>query len=163
LAHHAEGATAGRQRRAGSDVRRRRCDVGAQRRLDGCPGSASNRRESFRQVSRALPRFRKDPVMARKPSTSAASAKKKSTKRAAGTSSGRTARKIASAEDQADVAGQASATGVGAAARGGKADMGTMAALLSPEQAIELYKTNARMALDVINAAIESTAKLRKL
>jgi len=35
--------------------------------------------------------------------------------------------------------------------------------MLTPEQAIELYKANARMALDVINAAIESTAKLRRL
>lgn len=42
-------------------------------------------------------------------------------------------------------------------------DMSKMANLLTPEQAIELYKANARMALDVINAAIESTAKLRKL
>src|SRR5207249_1629212 len=30
------------------------------------------------------------------------------------------------------------------------------------EQAIELYKANARIALDVINASIESTARLRK-
>lgn len=42
-------------------------------------------------------------------------------------------------------------------------DMSKMANLLTPEQAIELYKANARMALDVINAAIDSTAKLRKL
>ena len=35
--------------------------------------------------------------------------------------------------------------------------------MLTPEQAIELYKANAKMALDVINAAIDSTAKLRKL
>ncbi len=45
----------------------------------------------------------------------------------------------------------------------GYADMSKMANMLTPEQAIELYKANARMALDVINAAIESTAKLRKL
>ena len=43
------------------------------------------------------------------------------------------------------------------------ADMSRMANMLTPEQAIELYKANARMALDVINAAIESTAKLRRL
>ena len=42
-------------------------------------------------------------------------------------------------------------------------DMSRMAKMLTPEQAIELYKANARMALDVINAAIESTAKLRRL
>ncbi len=34
---------------------------------------------------------------------------------------------------------------------------------LTPEQAFELYRANARLALDVIDAAIESTAKLRKL
>lgn len=43
------------------------------------------------------------------------------------------------------------------------AEMARMANLLTPEQAIELYKANAKMALDVINAAIDSTAKLRKL
>jgi phasin family protein len=42
-------------------------------------------------------------------------------------------------------------------------DVSKMANMLTPEQAIELYKANARMALDVINAAIESTAKLRRL
>ena len=42
-------------------------------------------------------------------------------------------------------------------------DMSKMANMLTPEQAIELYKANARMALDVINAAIESTAKMRRL
>jgi len=45
----------------------------------------------------------------------------------------------------------------------GFGDMSKMAKALTPEQAIELYKANARMALDVINAAIESTAKLRRL
>ena len=43
------------------------------------------------------------------------------------------------------------------------ADMSRMANLMTPEQAIELYKANARMALDVINTAIDNTAKLRKL
>jgi hypothetical protein len=42
-------------------------------------------------------------------------------------------------------------------------DMSRMANLMTPEQAIELYKANAKMALDVINAAIDNTAKLRKL
>lgn len=35
--------------------------------------------------------------------------------------------------------------------------------MLTPEQAIDLYRTNARMALDVINAALENTAKVRRL
>ncbi len=42
-------------------------------------------------------------------------------------------------------------------------DLAKMAKVLTPEQAFELYKTNAKMALDVINAAIENTTKLRKL
>jgi phasin family protein len=41
-------------------------------------------------------------------------------------------------------------------------DMAKMAKLMTPEQAFDLYKTNARIALDVINAALENTAKLRK-
>ena len=40
---------------------------------------------------------------------------------------------------------------------------GKLPKALTPEQAIELYKANARMALDVINAAIDSTAKMRRL
>ena len=42
-------------------------------------------------------------------------------------------------------------------------DMSKMPKLLTPEQAFELYRANAKMALDVINASIESAAKLRKL
>jgi phasin family protein len=34
---------------------------------------------------------------------------------------------------------------------------------LTPEQAFELYRANAKLALDVIDAAIESTAKMRQL
>ena len=43
------------------------------------------------------------------------------------------------------------------------AEMARMANMMTPEQVIELYKANTRMALDVINAAIDNTAKLRKL
>jgi phasin family protein len=42
-------------------------------------------------------------------------------------------------------------------------DLSKMAKILTPEQAFDLYRANAKMALDVINASIESTAKLRKL
>jgi phasin protein len=42
-------------------------------------------------------------------------------------------------------------------------DLSKMARVPTPEQAFELYRANARMALDVIDAAIESTAKVRKL
>jgi phasin family protein len=42
-------------------------------------------------------------------------------------------------------------------------ELSKMAKMLTPEQAFEVYRTNAKMALELINAAIESTAKLRKL
>src|ERR1700712_2429584 len=42
-------------------------------------------------------------------------------------------------------------------------EMGKLAKILTPEQALEMYRSNSRMALDIINAAIESTAKLRRL
>ena len=41
-------------------------------------------------------------------------------------------------------------------------ELAKMPKIMTPEQAIELYKTNAKMALEVINAAIDSTARLRK-
>jgi hypothetical protein len=55
------------------------------------------------------------------------------------------------------------AGGLGAAAMPDFAKLAHGAKLVTPEQAIELYKANARMALDVVNAAIESAARLRKL
>jgi phasin family protein len=42
-------------------------------------------------------------------------------------------------------------------------DLAKMAKMVTPEQAFNLYKTNAKMALDVISAAIENTTKLRQL
>jgi len=42
-------------------------------------------------------------------------------------------------------------------------DLSKMAKALTPEQAFEMYRANAKMALEVIDAAIDSTAKLRKL
>jgi len=41
-------------------------------------------------------------------------------------------------------------------------DLSKMAKGMTPEQAFELYRANAKMALDIINTAIENTAKLRK-
>ncbi|MCC6194043.1 MAG: phasin family protein [Burkholderiales bacterium] len=35
--------------------------------------------------------------------------------------------------------------------------------MMTPEQAMDLYKANAKMALDVINAAIENTTRIRRL
>jgi len=45
----------------------------------------------------------------------------------------------------------------------GMGDIARMAKMMTPEQAIDLYKANTRMALDIINAAIEGTAKVRRL
>ena len=42
-------------------------------------------------------------------------------------------------------------------------DFSKMAKMMTPEQAMDLYKANARMALEVINAAMENTSKLRRL
>jgi phasin family protein len=49
------------------------------------------------------------------------------------------------------------------AAMPGMPDMSKMAKMITPEQAIELYKANTKVALDIINAALEGTAKVRKL
>ena len=43
------------------------------------------------------------------------------------------------------------------------AQLSKYAKTLTPEQAFELYRANARLALDVIDAALDSTAKMRKL
>ena len=81
---------------------------------------------------------------------------KKSASRAARRGARRTTRQRTSAA----AAPRATAQGLSAVKLG---DLAKMTKVLTPEQAFELYRTNARMALDVIDAAIESTAKLRKL
>jgi phasin family protein len=53
--------------------------------------------------------------------------------------------------------------GYSPAAMPGMPDMSKMAKMITPEQAIDLYKANTKMALDIINAALEGTAKVRKL
>jgi Phasin protein len=45
----------------------------------------------------------------------------------------------------------------------GMGDLSKMAKMMTPAQAMDMYKANARLALDVINAAIENTTKLRRL
>jgi phasin family protein len=93
--------------------------------------------------------------MARKSPATAAAAKKPATKRRA--------RKRTSAPKASPKAAAATAMGGFAAPRMPDfSEMGKMAKMMTPEQAIELYKTNAKLALDIINAAIDSTARLRK-
>jgi hypothetical protein len=42
-------------------------------------------------------------------------------------------------------------------------DLSKMPKVMSVEQAMDLYKANAKMALDIINAALEGTARMRRL
>ena len=60
-------------------------------------------------------------------------------------------------------AGYSAAAMPGLAGMPGMADMSKMAKMMTPEQAIDLYKANTKIALDIINAALEGTAKVRKL
>src|SRR6202158_2362439 len=84
--------------------------------------------------------------MARKSSTKPTAAKRTSTKRP----------RAKASPASAEVAGLATP------GRTDFGDLAKMARAMTPEQAFELYKTNAKLALDVINTAIENTYKLRK-
>ncbi len=53
--------------------------------------------------------------------------------------------------------------GYSPAAMPGMGDMSKMPKMMTPEQAIDLYKANTKLALDIINAALEGTARVRKL
>jgi len=79
-----------------------------------------------------------------KSKTTAKPARKQTAKRAQGTS-------------------QPAAKAMPAFAMPDPAQLAEYAKTLTPEQAFELYRANARLALDVIDAAIESTAKMRRL
>ena len=97
---------------------------------------------------------------ARKPPAGKPAARKKAVKRAAPKVVTKVATKAA---PRAQSSAAPSFAGYSAAALPGMADMAKMAKMISPEQAIELYKSNTRMALDIINAALEGTAKVRRL
>jgi phasin family protein len=45
----------------------------------------------------------------------------------------------------------------------GMPDMSKITKMMTPQQAMDMYRANAKMALDVINAAIENTTRLRRL
>ena len=81
---------------------------------------------------------------------------------AAKTAKKRPARKRTSSPKAAPKAAASAFTGFKASQMPDFPDMGKMAKMMTPEQAIELYKANAKIALDVINAAIDNTARLRK-
>ena len=95
--------------------------------------------------------------MARKaPAASKPAAKKPAARKPAAKAARKAAPKVAAPRAP-------SFTGYSPAALPGMGDMAKMAKMITPEQAIDLYKANTKMALDIINAAIEGTAKVRKL
>jgi len=67
------------------------------------------------------------------------------------------------AKRAAKAAPQSAAKALGQFTMPDAAQLAAYAKKLTPEQAFELYRANARLALDVIDAAIESTAKMRRL
>jgi Phasin protein len=81
---------------------------------------------------------------------------------AAKTAKKRPARKRTSSPKAAPKAAASAFTGFKTPQMPDFPDMSKMAKMMTPEQAIELYKANAKMALDIINAAIDNTARLRK-
>src|SRR4029078_7255300 len=56
-----------------------------------------------------------------------------------------------------------SSTASASAAMPDAAQFAKFAKMMTPEQAVELYKANARMELDIMNAAVESTEKMQRL
>ena len=92
--------------------------------------------------------------------TKAPVAKKRATRKPAPKSAPKAARKAA---PKSAPRAAPSFAGYSPAAMPGMADMAKMAKMMTPEQAIDLYKANTKMALDIINAAIEGTAKVRRL
>ena len=106
---------------------------------------------------------RKTPSTSAKPAAKAAA--RKPAKKAAKT---RAAPRAAAAPADFAPAGLASAGFPGfdpkmMAGMPGMGDMSKMAKLMTPAQAMDMYKANAKLALDVINAAIENTTRLRRL
>jgi len=67
------------------------------------------------------------------------------------------------AKPAAKAAPRPAATAPGMFAMPDAAKLAEYAKTMTPEQAFDLYRANARLALEVIDAAIESTAKMRKL
>jgi hypothetical protein len=90
------------------------------------------------------------------PKPAAKSAAKKRTKKVAAKRSAKAASRPAATEAKSAFAGfdprQFAAM-----------DLSKMPKVMTVEQAMELYKANARMALDIINAALEGTTKMRRL
>jgi len=87
--------------------------------------------------------------------------RRRATKRAAPAASGPSHGGSATTQRAGDSRAGASASRAGALGFD-MPNMPSMPKMLTPEQAMEMYKANARMALDVINAAIEGAERLRR-
>jgi phasin family protein len=99
--------------------------------------------------------------MARKaPAAVKPAAKKTATRKPAAKAAPKSARKVA---PKAAAPRAPSFAAYSPASLPGMGDMAKIAKMITPEQAIDLYKANTKMALDIINAAIEGTAKVRRL
>ncbi len=99
--------------------------------------------------------------MARKvPAAVKSAAKKRATRKPAAKAAPKPARKAA---PKVAAPRAPSFAGYSPASLPGMGDMAKMAKMITPEQAIDLYKANTKMALDIINAALEGTAKVRRL
>ena len=99
--------------------------------------------------------------MARKvPAAVKPAAKKRATRKPAAKAAPKSARKAA---PKVAAPRAPSFAGYSPASLPGMGDMAKMAKMITPEQAIDLYKANTKMALDIINAALEGTAKVRRL
>lgn len=96
--------------------------------------------------------------------TKAPVAKKRATRKPAPKAAPKVARKATrKTAPKAAPRAAPSFAGYSPAAMPGMGDMAKMAKMMTPEQAIDLYKANTKVALDIINAAIEGTAKVRRL
>ena len=103
--------------------------------------------------------------MATKKATAAPAAKKSAKRPAAKPARKTTRRGAPSPSAEGPAPGAAAFAGFDPKAMAGMnmPDMAKMAKLMTPAQAIDLYKVNAKLALDIINAALENTAELRRL
>jgi Phasin protein len=100
------------------------------------------------------------------PSASKTSGAAKRTRAASKTSGSGETRNAASNSGARSGGARSAGARTGASAYPGLPDAAQFAKLkemMTPEQAFELYRQNARLALEIMDAAIESTAKMRKL
>src|SRR4051812_13609046 len=95
--------------------------------------------------------------------TSKAPAGRKSRTAQSGAASTAAKKTTQKADTRGRAAGTSTGTGTITQAMPDAAQFAKFAKMMTPEQAFDLYKANAKMALDIINAAVESTAKMRRL